>query len=260
MTIPYSSPVRLICFVAAIFLPVVLFAQMSSQRTIPGVRVPFVGCASDGQVGPLDAPQGSNKIVRIDPRAAGQLAYYQAEHSPGVLAPRGWQCFGTYGSAGATLYVSPEPYTSADVFSDKWKGFSGPAIEVSVMSGGTSGRFGVAKVAARVFPMHKAFVKGVIAEGLEPASDFPFGPYPKDKLTYHGDSIVEYQTPPHAEGLGTTGSLRANDFSISGVEMLQGVDTDLTGLAVRLPPALDGLAPLIIQQFERDNPAGVSSR
>ena len=125
---------------------------------------------------------------------------------------------------------------------------------------GRQGDLKLHKVAARVFPAHKAFVQRVIDEGLEPASDFPFGPYPKDKLTYHGDSIVEYQTPPHAEGLGTTGSLRANDYPISGVEILQGGEPDLIGLAVRLPPALGGLAPLIIQQIERDNPAGVSGR
>jgi len=44
---------------------------------------------------------------------------------------------------------------------------------------------------------------GVITEGIEPASDFPFGPYPTDTLKYHGDVTVEFQTPANTKGLGT---------------------------------------------------------
>ena len=261
MTITGRKQFRLILAAITISLPSCLFAQMKSQHTTEGLRVPLVGCASDGQVGPLEAPKGGDKVVQIEAKAAQQLAYYQAERSPGVLAPRGWHCFGTYGSNGATVYVSPLPYTSADFFSHKWKGFAGPAIEASWMCGGTSGRFKVAEVAARVFPAHKAFVKQVIDEGLRPASDFPFGPYPKDKLTYHGDSIVEYQTPPHTEGLGTMSRLQANDYPVEGVEIFKGEEMpDLIGLYMRLPPALHDLTSPIIKQLERDNPIGVSGK
>jgi hypothetical protein len=259
MAIRGSRRTRLILAAIAISLPSCLLAQTKSQHVAEVVRVPFVGCASDGQVGPLEAPKGPDKIVQIDAKAARQLAYYQAERSPGVLAPRDWHCFGTYGSTGATLYVSPLPYTSADVFSDKWKGFAGPAIEASWMSGGTSGRFEVATVAARVFPAHKAFVKRIIDQDLVPASDFPFGPCPKDKLIYHGDSIVEYQTPPRAEGLGTMSWLRASDEPIEGVEIFQG-NEDLIGLYMRLPPVLRDLTSPVIKQIERDNPTRVSNK
>jgi hypothetical protein len=68
---------------------------------------------------------------------------------------------------------------------------NGPFIKVTQLSGETSGRFRV----ARVFPTQKAFADGVIKEGIEPASDFPFGPYPTDTLKYHGDVTVEFQTP-----------------------------------------------------------------
>ena len=44
---------------------------------------------------------------------ASKLAYYQAEKGIGVLAPRDWHCFGTYGSGGDTLYVTPQPINSA---------------------------------------------------------------------------------------------------------------------------------------------------
>jgi len=70
--------------------------------------------------------------------------------------------------------------------------FSGPAIQLSVAVGDTSGRFEVAQIIARVFPSHRNFVRDVIAEDIEPASNFPFGPFPKDKLTYKSKELVEY--------------------------------------------------------------------
>jgi hypothetical protein len=42
-------------------------------------------------------------------------------------------------------------------------------------------------------PTVPSFAK-LIAEGIEPESDFPFGPYPKDKLIYKSEELVEYQT------------------------------------------------------------------
>ena len=86
----------------------VIFIALTCQGATV-VRVPFVGCKSGGQVGPEPAPHGAGKTVRIDAGTAQKLAYYQAGNPPGVLAPRGWYCFGLYGSGGSTLLVSPEP-------------------------------------------------------------------------------------------------------------------------------------------------------
>ena len=69
--------------------------------------VPFVGCASDGQQGPVAAPKGQPKALNIDPAAAKGLAWYQAQYSAGALAPRGWKCFSFYGSSGVTLTIAP---------------------------------------------------------------------------------------------------------------------------------------------------------
>jgi hypothetical protein len=97
-------------------------------------------------------------------------------------------------------------------------------------------------------------VQSVINEGIEPASDFPFGPYPEDKLTAQTDSMVEYETPPHSEGLGTHAGLAANDNPIQGVAILQnGEWLYLWLLGVRLPPDMKDLASDIIQQMEREN-------
>ncbi len=221
---------------------IALFAvALLAQQT----TVPFVGCKSDGQVGPLGAPTGANKAVQISAGAAERLAYYKAARGPGVLAPRGWQCLGAYGSSGAFLMLAPTPI-------DMQHGSAGPGIQMSFSNGGTSGRFAVARVIARVFPAHRAFAEQVIAEGIEKASNFPFGPWPGDKLTYKSGDVVEYETPANSDGLGTNSRLNKNDSPIRGVAIVTGPETGLLQLSVRLPGNLADLTAVIIQQVERD--------
>jgi hypothetical protein len=223
------------------------------------VMVPFVGCASDGQVGPLKAPTGRSLAVQIPAAMAKRLAYYKAEYGPGALAPRGWNCFSSYGSDGSNLFVSPDPIDSKTVLlSSDWKGFPGPAVQISVSSGGTSGRFEVAKIIARVFPAYKTFAQNVIAEGIEPASDFPSGPYPSDKLTYRGKNIVEFVTPANAQGLGTDSRLQANASPIDGVAIIAGADTDLVQLSARIPANDSDLIPAMVGQAEKEAAADTS--
>jgi hypothetical protein len=228
----------------------------SREAPVSNVTVPFVGCPADGQAGPLDPPKGTPQVVHISKGIALQLAFYKAEQGFGVLAPRGWHCFETYGSNGGSLFVSPQPIDGKMLFSDTWKGFAGPVIQISVEDGGTSGRFGVARMIARVFPAQRSFVRKVIAEGIEPASDFPFGPYSKDKLLYKNKELVEYQTPPQTEGLGTQSRLLKDADPISGIAMLVGEDPkegeppSLLFLAIRLPSEMTHLASAIVQQTE----------
>jgi hypothetical protein len=249
------------CLTSLTVLALAMFVQrsLSAQSKTgaaplkgPAVHVPFVGCKSDGQLGPKDAPAGKTGTLSMTPRLADQLAYYKAEDAPGVLAPRGWYCFGTYGSSGSSLFITPLPINSGDLFNLDWKGFTGPAIQLSDSYGDTSGRFQVAEVIARVFPAHRAFVRRVIAEGIEPATSFPSGPYPKDTLSYEGTRIVEFITPPNTEGLGTRSRLQANDQSIDGVDILTGEEPSLVHLSVRLSSDKTDLARTIIQQVKRD--------
>jgi hypothetical protein len=239
-----------------VWLPISLLAQTKSDEStakVSAVRVPFVGCKSDGQVGPQPAPKGSAKTVWLDTAAFRMLAYYKSDSSIGVLAPRGWHGFGGYGTSGSNLTVVPHPLKS---FDDLGKDITGPGIQVYSISGEMSGRFEVARVIARVFPTQRAFTESIIKEDTRPESDFPFGPYPKDELTYRSDLVVQFQTPPHTKGLGTEFGLTPNDEPINGVVIMQGVGAEespsLEFLIVRLMPDNGDLTAQIVQQFERD--------
>ncbi|HUD15381.1 MAG TPA: hypothetical protein VMQ56_17135 [Terracidiphilus sp.] len=227
-----------------------VIVQAQSEVAVP--RVPFVGCKSDGQMGPLKAPKEDAKKLAVPAELINRLAYYRAEEGFGVLAPRGWHCFSTYGSNGGTLYVTPEPIDGAALLSSGWSGFAGQAIQVSVSVGDTSGRFEVARVIARVFPDLMGFVKDVIAEGIEPAASFPVGPYPTDKLTYRSKKVVEFETPPNSKGLGTDSRLRVNASPIRGVAILFGEEPSLVHASLRLPAGSENLIQTIIGQIEKE--------
>lgn len=219
--------------------------------------VPYVGCPGDGQTGPYVAAKGSPKPVSLPPAVANQLAWYVYNGDAGqfgTLGPRGWNCFATIGSNGWSLYIAPEPLNSAKVLEHKnWKGFTGPAIQFSGSEGGTSGRFEVAKIVARVFPAHRDYARSIIAEGFGPASDYPFGPFPSDHLRYKCKELVEFTTPAHHKGLGTMSWLLPSDQPITGFALLSigpDIDTELLQLSFRLPPSLSSLNTSLIQQAE----------
>jgi hypothetical protein len=240
----------------SIIVNVVIWAGLSgalqgllAQAKARAVRaqIPFVGCESDGQVGPLKAPKELGGEPTLPAEIANRVAYYQAESGFGVLAPRGWHCYRSSGSSGSDLYVTPEPIDRKAL-----KGFTGQSIQLSTSLGDTSGRFEVAKIIARVFPDHSEFVKNVIAEGRVPASSFPAGPYPTDKETYRTKNIVEFETPPNAKGLGTDSMLRANSSAIRGVAILSGEGTSLVHASIRLSSRDQDLVQTIIRQIEKE--------
>jgi len=226
------------------------FSALSLQAQEKIVSVPFVGCKGDGQLGPLEAPQGTTVPVAIDAEAAGQLAFYRGGLH--VLAPRAWHCFGFLGSSGYVFFVSPQPIDTTKVLSD---GFTGPAIEVSFSYGQGSGAFEVAEVIARAFPSSNAFVVNLKNLLQLPESEFASGPYPDDVLRYQSKTVVEYITPAQKNGLGTDSRLKMNGSPIEGVAILTGEIPHLMRLAVRLPPELSPLTAAIIREFEADTKA-----
>lgn len=260
MKAPHLLLASVVCYVGLAAAPMMLAqaAPVAKPALSAAVMVPFVGCASDGMAGPQAAPTGQSLAVQIPAAMAQRLAYYKAEYGPGALAPRGWNCFSNYGSDGSNLFVHSDPIDTSELSSMDWKGFTGQVVEVSEMDGGTSGRFEVAKITARVFPAYKTFAQNVIAEGIEPASDFPFGPYPGDKLTYRGKNTVEFVTPANAQGLGTDSRLQANASPIDGVAIIAGADTDLVQLSARVPANDSDLIPAMVAQTEKEAAADTS--
>ena len=216
------------------------------------VSVPFVGCASSGQLETLEAPQGTSRTVPISSKDAQALAYYKSADGIGLLAPRGWHCEGASGSGGAVLFLSPKPIHHG--VSGR-QGLEGSAIEITHFSSGASGKYEIAEIMARVFPAYKAFATGVM-EGM--GLPLPAGPYPKDTLKYRGKTIVEYNTPAQTKGLGNFHSwLGENELPIKGVaivvgDLKEGSGPDVVLLSVRILPALTGLVPAIVSQVERD--------
>ncbi len=222
----------------------------ASAQTAGAAPVAFVGCPADGQMGPVPAPKTVHERPLVPATAAGRLAYYATEHL-GVLAPRGWHCMGLYGSSGSFLFVTPQRQAANDLLQQD-AGFTGPVVELLQLYGGTSGRFEVARIAARLFPIARSFVQQVIDENVEPREDFPFGPYPDDSLVRRSATIVEFMTPAGHDGIGTTGRLAKSDLTISGVAMLFAAEMNIVKRSVRLPPELADLAPTVTATAERD--------
>lgn len=211
-------------------------------------RAPFVGCPSDGQAGPVDPPTGKGPIVKG--ASATGLSYYRGTMGFGVLAPRGWHCFGVYGSSGDALLIAPWVIDSATAMQLSSHPRTGPLVAISLDYRDGSGRYGVAALVNRVFPAYRNSMKEVFEEFPDLNSPSTSGPYPADRLTYKSDNLVEYMTPGMARGLGLQLWLQADENPIQGVAMLTAQNAIV--LSVRLPASLRHLAPTIIHQVELD--------
>jgi hypothetical protein len=216
--------------------------------------VPLVGCKSDGMLGPQEPPPDGIIHLDLDRDIAKYMSYYTAQDEKGgALAPRGWYCFGIYGSSGASLFISPNPINQKLFFDpeSKWKGFDGPIVLLSFTNGDTSGRFEVAEVISRVFPDYAYFVRNV--EEMFDFFEATTEPYPDDLLNYKSKGVVEFRTAAQSEGLGARGeTIRPNDRQIDGVAMLTGDAPNLVMLSVRLPEELTKLVQPIVSQAELD--------
>ncbi len=204
--------------------------------------VPTVSCDSDGQVGFRPGPEDRKPRLEISPWAARYLADYESADL-GVLGPRGWHCVGLYGSSGSILIVTPEQHSADDIFKSNDRLITGPAVVLAKSIADTSGRFTVAKVSARLFPSMAGFVRQVVAEGIEPESDFPAGPYPGDRITRQNESMLSYETPSDSDGMGTE-VLAKDGNPINGTAIL--VKAGLLQLNTKLPGALSFLTSEII--------------
>jgi hypothetical protein len=235
-----DAMIRELTFVILSMLLVVSGARSAEAQTSP---VSFVGCKSDGQVGPQAAPQVPNVLPILQSSAASRLTWY-ASMDLGVLAPSGWNCFGLYGSNGSTLIVTPESH-SDHPFDIK---ASGPAVQLSVSFSDTSGRFEAAEFAALLFPDRQNFVDRVIAEGLMPRNSFPSKTSPFDVITRGGPDLVDFETPADHDGLGTMSLLVKSGQPIFGRVSMDGSNY-ATVLTVRVDPSMRDLVPMILNSI-----------
>lgn len=212
-----------------------------------------VGCSADEQTGPKDPPKviTAPVIGDVSPAMAQKLSYYASEDI-GVLAPRGWHCFGTSGSSGQTIYVAPDANTLAPIKSFSAKPVVGPMVQLSVLVAGSSGRFDVTRFILQLFPSQRSFAQSVIEEGLVPKKYFPKGPHTTDVLVYKSKDIVEYRTPARHKGLGTESELGLGPLPIEGVTILEPEgDMQITHLAARLPKDIANLTTIIVHSVEQ---------
>ena len=243
--------VRAIGFLSTVLILVFVSPGKAAAAT---VTVPFVGCEADGMSGHEAAPNGKPVAVNLDPHIAARLAYYQVGSDFGVLAPRGWYWADIYGSNGGTLYVASHPVKIVGMLYEH--PFVGPVVQMDFINGYNSSRFEVAHFAARYFPEQRALVSNAIAEekedGISMGGPYVSSPYPADRLVSHKKGIVEYITPPHAEGLGTQCWLKPDDEPILSAAILMPEDgPSVMAVAVRLPKDMADLAPVILHQAEQ---------
>jgi hypothetical protein len=233
----YGRPVRGVLYLfVALWAQLVLHAQvrgkaaspLPAKGAVPAVDIPFVGCRSDTQIEPLEAPKGTAASVSVSRDAGKLLAYYGSALDLGAIAPKGWHCLAINGSGGDFLFVSSQPIDAPKVFAPEFRGFEGAAIEISNRHSDQNGdRLDKAQIIARVFPPYRRYVKTLL-EGFDiPKVSYPFGPYPSDRLTYRSKNVVEYTTPAQTEGLGTHSSLRKNGDAIEGAAILSRTPSDV---------------------------------
>jgi len=226
--------------------------------------IPFVGCRIySGFEGEISAPKSHKLSYPVGSREARSLSFYgiraadaEKDNVPqiGLLAPRGWHCFYSYGTGGSKLTVAEEDMVAhfdrpISYLSNRT---NAPAITITSWSGETSGRVNVARYLSRFFPsLDPAFVQGVIERGISAheREDFDRGPFKDDTLHYRNDHIVEFITPPNKKGLGTEGMAPSSEkiFGVAGLTK----GNDFVIISVRIPKDLFFLKRAILSSAEK---------
>jgi hypothetical protein len=219
-----------------------------AQQPLPGsIPVPLVDCPTNDQPGTARPRAGASMPAPVDGRMAQQIAFYRSLNSPGVYAPRGWQCRGWDGSNGTILVVTPHrlepPYYPLPVI-------AGPVVMIQTSDAGSSGRFHVAIVAAQLFALiADEYIATIRQEHVISDSAWQPEPDPDDQIQYISDRLVQFTTPANRTGLGTDGMFEMSDWAVTGLIILN-LERDvnsLTEVRVRLTPALNAVAATIMQ-------------
>jgi hypothetical protein len=212
------------------------------------VDVPVANCTTDANVRFADTAPDKHDRIRAPASVATKLAYYRSEFLS-ILAPRGWHCVTYWNSSGISLAVTPQTSSSPNETDS-------PFVQIYYAMGDSnfSQHDVIARVAARFFPSHRAYVKSVIAENHENSGDtsydIPFGPAPAMRITYRSASLVEYVLAAGPAGdddwLFAGGTMSKSSFPVYGAAFLAPDDSYAEVVIVRLPNELKVLAPSII--------------
>jgi hypothetical protein len=236
-------------FAIGIVLPLACCAVAATATADPETqpRVATFDCPANDHAGSARLLATETMSAPAAPQVAGQIAYYRAEHNPGVYAPKGWSCRVWDDVNGSILIVTPKrvepPYFPLPKI-------TGPAVTIEASDAAGPGRFHVAIVAAQLFPLIGSdFITHVRQEHLISDSSFDAEAYPDDRLTYLSDRLVQYTTASNRAGLGTAGVLEVSDLPVRGLAMLnlEAETNALIEVRVRLAPGMNGVAAAVVQ-------------
>ena len=209
-------------------------------------RVPEIGCPMSSDAASVQSRLPESMAAPVQSALVERLVYYRPAHGAGVFGPKGWFCRAWSGSGGDLVLVTPRPVAPPFVPLPE---VTGPAVLLQSTDGSDVGRFHLALVADRLFPLlgHDV-IERVRDEHLIPDSSFDAEPYADDRLQYLSDRLVEYTTPANRPGLGTDSLLEASELPIRGVTLLKPEvpATALTELRVRLPATEQALEDAIL--------------
>ncbi len=211
-------------------------------------NVPYVGCASDGQLGPQPPPKPSKPTPRLPASAASRLAYYASVNNRRAGAARMALLFSVRFKRSERLrdaraHRRPNPYPRRGVTLQRRR------HRVQLHTGGTSGRFEVAKVSSKFFPIAHGLVASVAKEEKEIGIPFDLSgnEFRNDQIVSRTDKVVRFITPAGKHGLGTDDRFVPNRSPVAGLAALVFDDgeTDLMLLNARLPLKDRDLLPAI---------------
>jgi hypothetical protein len=209
-------------------------------------RVPEILCPTTAEAESAQSRLPESMAAPVSAELAAQLVYYRPGHGTGVFGPKSWFCRAWSGSSGDMILVTPKPVPPPFVPLPE---VTGPAVLLQITDGTDVGRFHLALVAKRLFPLlGQDIIDQVREEHLIPDTEFKEEPYPDDRLQYLSDRLLEYTTPAHASGLGTDSLFQASELPIAGVTMLkpENLPAALIELRLRLPASLQAVGDAIL--------------
>jgi hypothetical protein len=236
-----------------IFISTLISALCSLPFIAPPARaastIPFVGCSASGSQD-VPAPSGDPTELNIPANIAAQLALYAGAYEA-VIAPRGWNCTGGFGTDAISLSIAPPK-------GSQYAKDSSITIR-SDRAGTRTADYDINTIGRTYFPKlvsaenYKGFVADWNSRGGSVAP-VQAPRYSTDRLTYLSQPAFEYETPPNKNGIAQLSNGVASHFAQHGIISIQGKylpdynedDRVVSFINAVLPPDLVYLTPYIL--------------